>query len=65
MFLTKLGPNCFRRSTLRRFGLPATHVFDDWTKLAACERIADAVVIATQDHMHVEPAVVCSVATWR
>jgi predicted dehydrogenase len=38
--------------------LPASHVFDDWTKLGACGRIADAVVIATQDNMHVEPAVV-------
>ena len=47
-----------QRRLLCRFGLPAAHVFEDWKQLAACDRIADAVVIATQDHMHVEPAVV-------
>lgn len=40
------------------FRIPPTAVFEDWSQLSACERLADAVVIATQDHMHKEPAVV-------
>jgi predicted dehydrogenase len=31
-------------------------LFSDWRELAARERVADAVVIATQDAQHVEPA---------
>lgn len=33
------------------------NIFSDWRELAARERLADAVIIATQDAMHVEPAV--------
>jgi len=39
--------------------LPANRVFDDWRQAADAarrERFADAVIIATQDAMHVEPA---------
>lgn len=35
--------------------IPAENVFTDWREMAASERFADAVVIATQDNMHVEP----------
>lgn len=33
------------------------HVFADWREAAAAPRFADAVIIATQDAMHTEPAV--------
>ncbi|MGH3742818.1 MAG: Gfo/Idh/MocA family protein, partial [Micromonosporaceae bacterium] len=36
--------------------LPAEHVFRDWRELAAAGRVADAVVIATPDAVHLEPA---------
>jgi predicted dehydrogenase len=38
-------------------GLPSDRVFVDWRELAARPRLADAVVVATQDAQHVEPAV--------
>jgi len=38
--------------------VPPTHRYTDWRQLASQGRIADAVVIATQDAMHAEPAVV-------
>ena len=37
--------------------IPAEHIFTDWRQVAAVPKFADAVVIATQDKMHVEPAV--------
>jgi predicted dehydrogenase len=39
------------------YNLPEENVFSDWRDLAARPRMADAVIIATQDRMHVEPAV--------
>ncbi|MGH3663479.1 MAG: Gfo/Idh/MocA family protein [Micromonosporaceae bacterium] len=36
--------------------LPAEHVFRDWRELAAAGRVADAVVIATPDAVHLKPA---------
>jgi predicted dehydrogenase len=39
------------------YDLPPEAVFDDWTGLARLGRVADAVVVATQDRYHVEPAV--------
>lgn len=41
-----------------QFGLPPTRSFSDWTELAEAGRIADAVVIATQDDEHLAPTVV-------
>ncbi|MFI6291143.1 Gfo/Idh/MocA family protein [Nonomuraea sp. NPDC050790] len=38
-------------------GIPAAHVFSDWQDLLAGERLADAVIVATQDRLHLEPAV--------
>ncbi len=38
------------------YGLPADRVFASWEELAALPRVADAVIIATQDEMHLEPA---------
>jgi predicted dehydrogenase len=39
------------------FGVPSTHAFTGWTQLADAGRIADAAVIATQDHLHEAPAI--------
>ncbi len=36
--------------------IPPEHVFNDWRELAAQPKLADAVIIATQDALHVEPA---------
>ncbi|HEV7932655.1 MAG TPA: Gfo/Idh/MocA family oxidoreductase, partial [Actinomadura sp.] len=37
--------------------IPAGRVFADWRELASAGRVADGVIIATQDSEHVEPAV--------
>ena len=51
-------PDPARRARLAvEFGLPAERCFADWRDLAAVPRLADAVIIATPDRMHVEPAV--------
>ncbi|MEV2271899.1 Gfo/Idh/MocA family protein [Nonomuraea africana] len=46
-----------RRRFAAEFGLASEDVFHDWADLAGVGRLADAVVIATQDHLHVDPAV--------
>ena len=51
-------PNEFRREKLRKaHNIPAENVFSDWRDLAAKKRLADGVVIGTQDRMHTEPAI--------
>jgi predicted dehydrogenase len=51
-------PRADRREPIAaRHGLPGSAVFDDWRDLVAGPRLADAVVITTQDAEHVEPAV--------
>ncbi|MEZ0075884.1 Gfo/Idh/MocA family protein [Planotetraspora sp. GP83] len=51
-------PDPARRALLAAdHGLDEQACFTDWADLAAVPRLADAVVIATQDHLHVEPAV--------
>lgn len=37
--------------------IPAEHAFADWRDLLAGGRLADAVIVATQDRMHLQPAV--------
>ena len=37
--------------------IPPDNIFSDWREAAAREKFADAVVIATQDAMHTEPAI--------
>jgi hypothetical protein len=39
------------------FQLPHDKVFVDWRHVAAQSKFADAVIIATPDHLHAEPAV--------
>ncbi|MGW4798493.1 Gfo/Idh/MocA family protein [Nonomuraea sp. NPDC004297] len=51
-------PDPARRARLAgEHGVPEQACFADWAELAAVPRLADAVVIATQDRLHVEPAV--------
>ncbi len=45
-----------RNYMARTYNLPAENVYSDWRELAAIPRFADAVIITTQDAMHVEPA---------
>jgi predicted dehydrogenase len=52
-------PRAVRRDRLAAaHGIPASSTFTSWEDLADRGRIADAVLICTQDAMHVEPAVV-------
>ncbi|MGC9469172.1 MAG: Gfo/Idh/MocA family protein [Anaerolineae bacterium] len=46
----------YRLPLVEAHGIPADQVFTDWREAADRPRFADAVVIATQDRMHVEPA---------
>jgi predicted dehydrogenase len=49
-------PRGFQRDLMvQTYGIPTENVFADWREAAARERLADAVVIATQDALHVEP----------
>jgi len=51
-------PVAFRREKLRReHRIPAENAFADWRGLAARKKLADAVIIGTQDRMHTEPAI--------
>jgi predicted dehydrogenase len=46
-----------RQVMAETYDLPAEAVFTDWRDLASRPRMADAVIIATQDAMHADPAV--------
>ncbi|CAN5213419.1 Gfo/Idh/MocA family oxidoreductase [soil metagenome] len=46
-----------REQLASEHGLPPHTTFRDWRELAAGPRLSDAVLIATQDALHVEPAV--------
>jgi predicted dehydrogenase len=51
-------PREARRSRMAsQHGIPPQNVFCDWREAAARPRLADAVVITTQDAMHADPAV--------
>lgn len=50
----------YREAFATRYNIPAERVFDDWTEALAAGaegRIADAVIIATPDHLHRDPAI--------
>ncbi len=49
--------DAYRERQVKTHNIPAEHVFTDWVQAAAQPRFADAVIIATQDHMHAEPAI--------
>ncbi len=46
----------YRRRLADDMGVDAAHQFNDWRELVSGPRLADAVIIATQDRMHTEPA---------
>lgn len=51
-------PREWNRATMAEtYQIPAENVVTDWVELAARPRLADAVIICTQDAMHVEPAI--------
>ena len=47
----------YRERMVEEHSIPSDKVFSDWKDLAKQERFADAVVIATQDSMHLGPAI--------
>ena len=47
----------YRRRLAETHGIPPENVFSDWRDLGERERFADAVIVATQDAMHAEPAI--------
>ncbi len=47
----------FRQRMVKTHQIPDENIFDDWKALAARERFADAVIIATQDTLHEAPAI--------
>lgn len=47
----------YRDEIVKRYSIPQENVYCDWREAAARERFADAVLICTQDAMHLEPAV--------
>jgi len=49
--------DAWRERLMQRHRIPATDAVADWRMLLERPRLADAIVIATQDAMHVEPAV--------
>ncbi|MBN1674146.1 MAG: Gfo/Idh/MocA family oxidoreductase [Kiritimatiellae bacterium] len=51
-------PRAFYRERMAsRHGIATGHVFNGWEELLAKGRLADAIIIATQDAMHAAPAV--------
>lgn len=50
----------FRRRIAEMHDVPAENAAADWRELAARPKFADAVVIATQDRMHLEPTLAFS-----
>ncbi|MCD6377817.1 MAG: Gfo/Idh/MocA family oxidoreductase [Planctomycetes bacterium] len=47
----------YRNRMAEMHNIPPQNVFTDWQEAAQRERFADAVIIATQDRMHAEPAI--------
>jgi predicted dehydrogenase len=47
----------YREKMAQEFQVPAENVTADWRELARRDRFADAVIIATPDKLHAEPAV--------
>lgn len=47
----------FRNRMVEEFDIPIENAFNDWKDMAAKPKFADAVIVATQDAMHEEPAI--------
>lgn len=52
----------YRERLAREHAIPAAKVFGDWRDAATAAKLADAVLICTQDAMHVGPAVAFAAA---
>lgn len=48
----------YRQAIAEQHNLPSDRVFTSWEQVAQQGKIADAIMICTQDNMHTEPAVV-------
>ncbi|CAG8438635.1 19284_t:CDS:10 [Rhizophagus irregularis] len=46
-----------RKKMQETYNIPDENVFSDWKELAKRPKISDAIVIATLDHLHMEPAI--------
>ena len=46
----------YRERMVEEYDIPEENVFTDWKNLAKKDKFADAVIIATRDHMHKGPA---------
>jgi len=47
----------YRERMIKEYDIPEVNVFTDWKELAKEDKFADAVIIATQDHMHRDPVI--------
>ena len=47
-----------RKKLVKLHNIPSENVFPGWAELSIHEKIADVVIIATQDQMHTQPAIV-------
>ncbi len=47
----------YRAHMVTEYGIPQGNIYTDWRQAASRPRFADAVLICTQDAMHVEPAI--------
>lgn len=47
----------YRNEIAEKYNIPEKNIFIDWRDAILREKFADAVIIATQDSMHVEPAI--------
>lgn len=49
----------YRKAIQEKHGIPEANCYSGWREFVAADRLCDAVVIATMDQDHVEPAVAC------
>ncbi len=47
----------YRNEMVKKYDIPYENAVRDWAELTGRKKFADAVIIATQDHDHVEPAI--------
>lgn len=47
----------YRQQMVGKYDIPMVNTFTDWREAVARDKFADAVIIATQDAMHTEPAI--------
>ena len=55
-FVAVAEPNALKRNEfVKQHGIPEENVFSTWEELLSEDKLADGVIIATQDDMHYEP----------